>query len=98
MLSLILNYPEDLNENKRMKHLRIFQQKVTSQKALSYANLKYQAIILLMSNSGMRASDVRCLKYSDLLSSLNDYLKTPITDMVNVERNLSIYSIKMKMN
>jgi integrase len=53
--------------------------------ALSYANLKYKAIFLLMTSSGMRASDIRALKYSDLLKSLEGYIKLPNKDILNVD-------------
>lgn len=52
--------------------------------ALRHANLKYKAIILLMSSSGMRVGDVRSLKYSDLLISLHDYLKLPEKGLLNI--------------
>ena len=40
-------------------------------KALSYCNTKYQAIILLMSSSGISLGDVLNLKVSDFLNAIN---------------------------
>jgi len=40
-------------------------------KALSYCNTKYQAIILLMSSSGISLGDVLNLKISDFLNAIN---------------------------
>ncbi len=39
-------------------------------RALKHANVKYQAIILLMSSSGMGSSDIRHLTIKDYLDSL----------------------------
>jgi integrase len=46
-------------------------------KVMTFANIKYQSVILLMLSSGMRASDIRALKYHDFLISLKDYIKLP---------------------
>jgi integrase len=53
--------------------------------ALKIANTKYKAIILLMISSGMRSSDIRSLKYSDLLTSLKDYVKLPEKNQLNID-------------
>ena len=45
-------------------------------KALNLCNTKYQAIILLMSSSGISVGDVLNLKVSDFLNGLNVPLKS----------------------
>ncbi|MBZ2165405.1 tyrosine-type recombinase/integrase [Methanobacterium spitsbergense] len=53
--------------------------------ALSFSNIKYQSVILLMLSSGMRSSDIRALKYSDFLTSLKDYIKIPKKRFISVD-------------
>jgi integrase len=53
--------------------------------ALKYANLKYKAIILLMSSSGMGSSEIRSLSYSHLLESLQEYIEIPKIGMVSID-------------
>ena len=44
-------------------------------KALSYANLEYKAIILLMASSGMGSAEVRNLTYKNFLEAIKEYFK-----------------------
>lgn len=53
--------------------------------ALKFANQKYSAIILLMASSGMGASEILSLKYSDLLKSLEDDIKIPKRKQLDIE-------------
>lgn len=43
--------------------------------ALNYANIKYKAMILLMSSSGMGSSEIRNLTYGNFLESIKEYYK-----------------------
>ncbi len=44
-------------------------------KAVQHSNLEYQAIILLMSSSGMGSSEIRNLTYRNFLNAISDYYK-----------------------
>ncbi|NMO09508.1 tyrosine-type recombinase/integrase [Methanobacterium subterraneum] len=44
-------------------------------KALNHANIKYKAMILLMSSSGMGSSEIRNLTYGNFLESIKEYYK-----------------------
>jgi integrase len=54
-------------------------------KALSYCNTKYQAIILLMSSSGISIGDVLNLKVSDFLSAINIPKKQHQINKLNIK-------------
>jgi integrase len=43
--------------------------------ALNHANIKYKAMILLMSSSGMGSSEIRNLTYGNFLESIKEYYK-----------------------
>lgn len=43
--------------------------------ALNFANIKYKAMILLMSSSGMGSSEIRNLTYGNFLESIKEYYK-----------------------
>lgn len=53
-------------------------------KALSYANPKYQAMIMLMASSGMRQGDIRQLTLQHLVYSLSRYVKIDVTDLADI--------------
>jgi len=53
-------------------------------KALEYSNLKYKAIILLMSSSGMGQSEIMNLKYGDFLNAISDYYKPSKNEQFDV--------------
>ena len=53
--------------------------------AMSFSNIKYQAIMLTMLSSGMRASDIRHLTYHDFLKSISEYCEIPLNTMVEVD-------------
>lgn len=55
-------------------------------KALSYANPKYQAMIILMASSGMRQGDIRQLTLQHLVDSLSRHVKIDVTDLANIEK------------
>src|SRR5664279_2398278 len=54
-------------------------------KALSNCNIKYQAIILLMSSSGISLGDVLNLKVSDFLSAINIPKKQHQINKLNIK-------------
>jgi integrase len=66
--------------------------------ALSFANLKYQSIILLMLSSGCGASEIISLSYEDLLRSLKQYIELPKTDLLNVDVLNDMVHQKEKQN
>lgn len=53
--------------------------------ALKYSSIKYKAIILLLSSSGMGASELLSLKYADFLNSLKEYIKLPKNRYVGID-------------
>lgn len=53
-------------------------------KALSYANLKYRAIILLMASSGMGSSEIRNLTYKDFLEAIKEYFKPSKSEQFDI--------------
>ena len=60
-------------------------------KAVKHSNLKYQAIILLMSSSGMGSSEIRNLTYHDFLNAISDYYtpsKNERFDIAQITENL----------
>ena len=52
--------------------------------ALKYANIKYTAILLLLSSSGMGSGELLSLKYSDFVKSLKDYIKLPNSSILDI--------------
>lgn len=54
------------------------------QKALTFLDLRYQAITYLMSSSGMGASEILSLKLEDFVNSVNDYIDSPIPDEFDI--------------
>lgn len=53
-------------------------------KTLEHCNLKYKAIILLMSSSGMGRSEIVNLKYNDFLNSISEYYKPPSNELFDI--------------
>lgn len=53
-------------------------------KALNFANIKYQALILLISSSGMGSAEVRSLTYHDFLKSISEYVERPVNSIVSI--------------
>jgi integrase len=53
-------------------------------KALNYANLKYKAIILLMSSSGMGAAEIINLTYGNFLEAIEDYFKPSKDELFDI--------------
>ena len=82
--------------NKRMK-LPQNQTLVTSediltkekiQRALKFCNLKYRAIILLMTSSGMGSAELRNLKYQDFLDALEIDNFKPVNELRDYTHNV----------
>ena len=67
-------------------------------KALKYANTKYQAIIMLISSSGMGSAELRSLKYHDLLKSLKDYIMIPDNQYIDIYRLIDLISQRQLEN
>jgi len=65
---------------------------------LSHANLKYQAIILLMMSSGMGAAEIRSLSYGDFLRSIKDYYEPPVNAKVDIGELIYILDKKENEN
>jgi len=59
-------------------------------KALKFANTKYQAIIFMMLSTGLRSIDIRHLKYSDFLNSLNGYVNLPKNTFVPIDEVIDL--------
>jgi integrase len=53
-------------------------------KALKISNVKYRAIILLMSSSGMGSAEVRSLTYKIFLNAISEYYEPPKTEQFNI--------------
>jgi len=53
-------------------------------KALKHCKFKYQAIILLMSSSGMGSGEIRNLTFGDFLNAIHDYLEIKEFDIVKI--------------
>lgn len=53
-------------------------------KSLEHCNLKYKAIILLMSSSGMGRSEIVNLKYKDFLKAISEYYVPSESNLFNV--------------
>jgi len=66
--------------------------------ALSQANTKYKAIILLMASSGMGASEIISLSINDFIKSLHDYTQLPSESIVSVDVLVDIIEEKKKDN
>jgi integrase len=62
--------------------------------ALTLANPKYKAIILLMSSSGMGKSEIISLTYQNFLDSISEYVEMSLNSMVDVE----VLCSKLTMN
>ncbi|UTB32761.1 MAG: site-specific integrase [Methanobacterium sp. ERen5] len=62
------------------------------QKALKFANTKYQSIIYMALATGLRASDLRALKYSDFLKSLHDYITIPKNTFISIDEVVYLLS------
>lgn len=77
---LIVTSKTDYNRTKRQEGIK----KDDIRKALKMCTLRYQAIILLMSSSGMAGVDVRNLTYGDFLDSIEEYLDHPVEDIHEV--------------
>ena len=60
-------------------------------KALDHCNLKYKAIILLMSSSGMGQSEIVNLTYKDFLNAISEYYKPTKNEQFD------IYTINQKL-
>ncbi len=60
-------------------------------KALDHCNLKYKAIILLMSSSGMGQSEIVNLTYKDFLNAISEYYKP------TKNAQFDIYTINQKL-
>ncbi|WP_048190686.1 hypothetical protein [Methanobacterium sp. SMA-27] len=67
-----VNKKEDINDIPSKENIR---------EALKFSNPKYTALILLLSSSGLGSSEILGLKIKDLLNSLKDYIKSPISDI-----------------
>ena len=63
--------------------------------ALKNCNPKFQAIILLMSSSGMDSAEVRSLSYKQLLKSLQEYIKLPKNSMVSAYDLINLVDEKL---
>jgi integrase len=66
--------------------------------ALKYANPRYRAIILLMSSSGMGASEIISLSINDFLTSLKDYISIAKTSIVDIDVIIELIEEKRKEN
>ena len=64
--------------------------------ALTQANTKYKAIILLMASSGMGASEIISLSITDFIKSLEDYTQLPSESIVSVDVLIDIIEKKKK--
>ena len=53
-------------------------------KLLEHCNLKYKAIILLMSSSGMGQSEILNLTYNDFINAISDYYKPTDNELYDV--------------
>ena len=54
-------------------------------KALGYATIRYKAIILFISSSGMAAADVRALTYQDFLKSISEYVDIDAKTWIDIK-------------
>lgn len=53
-------------------------------RALEHCNLKYKAMILLMSSSGMGRAEIRHLTYNDFLKAVSKYYKPPTNEQFDI--------------
>lgn len=54
-------------------------------KAISFSDIKYQALIVLLASSGMRQGDARTITLKHLINSLKEYAKINVNDLVDIE-------------
>ena len=66
--------------------------------ALQYANLKYRAIILLFSSSGMGVAELLSIKYNDLLNSLKEYITIPKNTHIDIEELIHLIKVQKEKN
>jgi integrase len=78
--SIVVTSKSEQNLSKRQEIIK----KEDIRKALKLCTLRYQAIILLMSSSGMAGADVRHLTYGDFLDAISDYLDREVEDVHEV--------------
>ena len=62
--------------------------------ALQYANLKYRAIILLFSSSGMGVAELLSIKYHDLLNSLKEYITIPKGTYIDIDKLIHLIKVQ----
>jgi len=60
--------------------------------ALTFANVKYEAIIKTALSTGLRSSDIRALSYHDFIKSLHQYIKVTDNTMISVDELIQILS------
>ncbi len=60
-------------------------------KALQQCDLKYRAIILLMSSSGMGSGDIRGLTFGDFIDAISDYIGDYIFNSVQIGAMMEDY-------
>ena len=58
-------------------------------KALKHCKFKYQAIILLMSSSGMGSGEIRNLTFGDFLSAIDEFLDYETFDVLKIAEMLN---------
>lgn len=78
--SIVVTSKSEQNLSKRQEIIK----KEDIRKVLKQCKLKYQAIILLMSSSGMAGADVRHLTYGDFLDAISEYLDREVEDVNEV--------------
>ena len=66
--------------------------------ALQFANLKYRAIILLFSSSGMGVAELLSIKYHDLLNSLKEYITIPQNTYIDIEELIHLIKVQKEKN
>ena len=66
--------------------------------ALQFANLKYRAIILLFSSSGMGVAELLSIKYHDLLNSLKEYITIPQNTYIDIEELIHLIKVQKETN
>ena len=54
-------------------------------KALGHATIRYKAIILLISSSGMASADVRALTYQEFLKSISEYVDIDAKTWIDIK-------------
>lgn len=54
-------------------------------RALSFANVKYQAMIILMASSGMRQGDCRNLRLKNFVDCISEYIKIDVNELTDMD-------------